>query len=84
MKNKKYQHSPQFIFKQTTNLIAKNAATSIDNLVRDVLVHGDQVNVANPGRWYYFQFAFKRKVRNIRISIAEWIGGEDLHEYCDY
>ena len=28
--------------------------------------------------------AFKGTISDIRVSIAEWIGGERLHENCDY
>ena len=27
---------------------------------------------------------FKGKISDIRVSIAEWIGGSELHKNCDY
>ena len=28
--------------------------------------------------------AFKEKISDIRVKIAQWIGGDALHENCDY
>ena len=36
-------------------------------------------------RWQLFKINFQGRITDIRVSIAEWIGGEDLHSNCgDY
>lgn len=69
---------------KVANKLAKNCADTLDARVRDVLLYGNSVGLVNPTPWYMFNLVIKRKIKSLRLSIAEWIGGDELHENCDY
>lgn len=71
--------------KQKIDEISKLIGDSLDEQVRDSLKYGTSFSYVNPSKWFLFKFSIKRRLTNMRIYIAEWIGGDSLHEHCgDY
>lgn len=65
-------------------ILAKNAADTMDQQVRDVLMWGTGEALVNPTPYFLFILELKRKINRIRVSIAEWIAGDSLHEHCNW
>lgn len=81
----KFENDPAAkVLRKYTEKMAEDCARIQDRWVRDALLHGNGVSIANPTRWFLFKLAVKRKIKSWRISLAEWIGGDDLHEHCNY
>ena len=63
-------------------ITAKNFQDTLDFRVRDVLMYGTGKSLVNPTPLFLFWLKVKRKIRTMRMKIAEWIGGNSLHEFC--
>lgn len=80
---RKYKHSDKFIMKQ----LSKNVSDTMDQQIRDVLRFGTGESYTGEQKPRSFGTTLKHElqlyVKNFRKDIAEKIGGDDLHEYCD-
>jgi len=63
--------------------LRKSVSETMDQFTRNVLMSGTSYPPAKLTKWQLLKLRIKLKIKNLRVSIAEWIGGEDLHEYCD-
>jgi hypothetical protein len=71
---------------ESIKLLAENAVKTIDGQARRLLLYYYHYGETKkpPTKWKLFKLTVHHRIKKIRISIAEWIGGEDLHENCDY
>ena len=74
------------LVREASETFAKQAGNTMDMLTREILMSGGFGYGADEKltKWQKIILRFKLKVIDIRVSIAEWIGGEYLHRYCDY
>lgn len=78
--------------KRTINRLGDAAGKTIDFYTRQMLQSGTSKLVHDFGnskvkvtRWDRIRWRIREIVSGIRVAIAEWIGGDDLHSNCgDY
>lgn len=67
--------------------IGEQTAYTIDKHIFGILKNGSTIAFASDGTistWQNLKYQIKLRIKWVRHSIANWVGGEDLHEYCDY
>lgn len=60
--------------------LSEQAGNTINHQMMSILDIGDK----EVTRKELFIYKISNFVTDIRIKIAEWIGGSELHRYCDY
>ncbi len=78
------------LLKKNLTELGKAAGASIDQEVRDVLLTGTMVFGDNAygvmngmNSFQKFWFRTRTKISVFRVRLGEWIGGDQLHRYCE-
>lgn len=68
----------------TREELGESSARYFDSNLREVLIGGHTIHVRTEKvpLTVKVKYAIKRWVIKTRVSLAEWIGGTYLHEYC--
>jgi hypothetical protein len=82
----KYQHTTEYLIKKYMNNAYEDMANRMDNAIfgwnKNALMYGRGEMRVKWDRWYYLKEKIKNFIKKIRIGLAEFIGGDDLHENC--